>query len=94
MGTPFTNTLNEAQTWHIICGFCFLFFVCLFVCLFAFGFLGPHLWHMEVPRLEVELELQNSWWYSYFHLYKHGRKWRQQGMTDHWNFGGTEEKRL
>ena len=27
-------------------------FVCLFVCL-----LGPHLQHMEVPRLEVKLEL-------------------------------------
>ena len=25
----------------------------MFVC-----FLGPHLWHMEVPRLRVELELQ------------------------------------
>ena len=23
-----------------------------------FVFLGPHPWHMEVPRLEVELELQ------------------------------------
>ena len=30
----------------------FAFFVCLFV------FLGPHPWHMEVPRLGVELELQ------------------------------------
>ena len=28
-------------------------FVCLFVC-----FLGPHPWHMEVPRLGVQLELQ------------------------------------
>ena len=25
---------------------------------FFFCFLGPHLWHMEVPRLGVELELQ------------------------------------
>ena len=24
---------------------------------FLFGFLGPHVWHMEVPRLGVELEL-------------------------------------
>ena len=24
---------------------------------FAFFFLGPHLWHMEVPRLGAELEL-------------------------------------
>ena len=28
-------------------------FVCLFVC-----FLGPYLQHMEVPRLDVESELQ------------------------------------
>ena len=26
--------------------------------LFLFPFLGLHLWHMEVPRLGVELELQ------------------------------------
>ena len=25
---------------------------------FLFFFLGPHPWHMEVPRLEIELELQ------------------------------------
>ena len=24
---------------------------------FLFFFLGPHLWHMEVPRLGVELKL-------------------------------------
>ena len=35
----------------------FCLFVCLFVCLF-FVFLGPHLLHMEVPRLGVESELQ------------------------------------
>ena len=29
------------------------FFLCLFVC-----FLGPPSWHMEVPRVGVELELQ------------------------------------
>ena len=29
----------------------------LFVCLFCF-FLEPHLWHMEVPKLGGELELQ------------------------------------
>ena len=27
---------------------------------FLFSFLGLHLWHMEVPRLGVELELQQS----------------------------------
>ena len=37
--------------------------VCLFVCLFfvfvfVFCFLGLHPWHMKVPRLGVELELQ------------------------------------
>ena len=26
--------------------------------LYFFVFLGPHSWHMEVPRLGVELELQ------------------------------------
>ena len=25
---------------------------------YSFYFLGPHLWHMEVPRLGIELELQ------------------------------------
>ena len=29
-----------------------------FVCLFVFVVLGPHLCHVEVPRLGVELELQ------------------------------------
>ena len=29
----------------------------IFIYLF-FCFLGPHLWHMEVPRLEVQLQLQ------------------------------------
>ena len=28
-----------------------IFSFCLFVCL------GPHLWHMEVPRVRVKLEL-------------------------------------
>ena len=35
--------------------FCFVLF-CLFVLFFVF--LGQHLWHMEVPGLEVESELQ------------------------------------
>ena len=29
----------------------------VFVFVFYFCFLGPHLWHMEVPRLGVESEL-------------------------------------
>ena len=28
-----------------------------FAFFFFFFFVGPHLWHMEVPRLEVVLEL-------------------------------------
>ena len=35
-----------------------LFFVLAFLCFFFFfSFLGLHLWHMEVPRKEVKLEL-------------------------------------
>ena len=30
-----------------------------FLNFFFFFFLGPHLWHMEVPRLGVESELQS-----------------------------------
>ena len=30
----------------------------MYVCMYVFCFLGPHLWHMEVPRLGVESELQ------------------------------------
>ena len=29
-----------------------------FLAFWLFGFLGPHLWHMEVPGLGVESELQ------------------------------------
>ena len=31
---------------------------CLFVFFFSFVFLGQDPWHMEIPRLAVELELQ------------------------------------
>ena len=34
------------------------FFLSLFFYLLIFAFLGLHLWHMEAPRLEVDLELQ------------------------------------
>ena len=35
------------------------FFFCCCICLFlSFVFLKPHLWHMEVPRFGVKLELQ------------------------------------
>ena len=30
----------------------------IFFCLLSFVFLGLHLWHMEVPRLGFEVELQ------------------------------------
>ena len=30
--------------------------------IYIFVFLGPHLWHMEVPRLGVESELSCSHW--------------------------------
>ena len=40
----------------IVEGEFFGWFFCLFVCLF-FVFLGPHLKHMEVPRLGVQWEL-------------------------------------
>ena len=32
--------------------------MCTTLLFFFFYFLGPHLWHMEVPGLGVELELQ------------------------------------
>ena len=38
-------------------GVTFLGFV-LFIYLFIFSFLGPQLWHMEVPGLGVKSELQ------------------------------------
>ena len=38
---------------HLFASGFFVVVVCLF-----FVFLGPHLWHMEVPRPGVELELQ------------------------------------
>ena len=34
-----------------------IFFLLLFLILLLFFFLVPYLWHMEVPRLEVQLEL-------------------------------------
>ena len=40
---------------HFVCNFHLLFYLKKF---FFFVFLGPHLQHMEVPRLGVKLELQ------------------------------------
>ena len=39
-------------------GHTFTFFFVCFVLGFFLGFLGPHVQHMEVPRLGVALELQ------------------------------------
>ena len=36
----------------------FVFVVVVVVAVLSFIFLGPHLWHIEVPRLGVQLELQ------------------------------------
>ena len=36
----------------------FLFFLFFCCCFFCFVFLGPNLWHTQVPRLGVKLELQ------------------------------------
>ena len=38
-----------------LCAILLLFYFFTFL---IFGFLGPHLWHMEVPRLGVESEVQ------------------------------------
>ena len=44
--------LSKISCWYM-CGGPFLFIFYIFFC-----FLQPHLWHMEVPRLGVESELQ------------------------------------
>ena len=56
---PHASIITPAWLIHIHLPFglfnTFLFFWFLFVC---FAFLGLYLWHMEVPRLGVESELQ------------------------------------
>ena len=37
--------------------FAFIFFIIIIIIFLVFLFLGPHLWHAEVPRLGVSLEL-------------------------------------
>ena len=51
-----TNTRSERKSEKAIVNVKSFFFVFVFV--FFFCFLGPHLWHMEVPGLGVESELQ------------------------------------
>ena len=46
-----SSCLEVPQASQCFCHFVFFFW-------FVFCFLGPHLWHMEVPRLGVESELQ------------------------------------
>ena len=46
----FTSTCTYSHSHKLVLGV----FFCLFV------FLGPHLWHMAVPRLEISSELQLS----------------------------------
>ena len=48
------------MTWHIFIppAFCFVMSCSGFFCLVGFCFLGPHPWHMEVPRPGVKSELQ------------------------------------
>ena len=50
--------LSKIQHFYKIIGFLHLIF-CLIspLTFFSFVFLGPYLWHMEVPRLGVQLEL-------------------------------------
>ena len=47
---PLQRSMVFSTDFFVFVVFCFLF--CLFVCLFCL-FLGPHLQHMEVPRLGV-----------------------------------------
>ena len=47
------------QLWTFIHVYMYKIYVlCVCVCVCVCCFLGTHLWHMEVPRLAVELELQ------------------------------------
>ena len=48
----YKNFLKETQKIYMILGLAMRFLVLFF------HFLGPHLWHMEVPRLGVESQLQ------------------------------------
>ena len=52
-GTPifsFLESVFKAEEFYFAVFFYFLFFI--------FCFLGPHLWHVEVPKLGVRFELQ------------------------------------
>ena len=53
VGQELDYALNRETSQAIICPTLYFLFLFLF-----FVFLGPQSWHKEVPRLEVELELQ------------------------------------
>ena len=52
---PFTNCARPGIEPMLHSNPRFFFFFFFF---FFFGFLGPHPWYMEIPRIRVELELQ------------------------------------
>ena len=61
-GSPVVESV-EKQNWTDICGLwaTLIFFVSFYLSLLFFcllSFLGRHPWHVEVPRLGVEFELQ------------------------------------
>ena len=67
-----------------------MFFLFLF---FLFVFLGSHLWHMEVPRLGVESELQLP---SYTAAHSNARSlahWERPGIKRTWVLMNTSQVR-
>ena len=57
--SPLCLSLWETELCRQHCLFVYLFmYLFLFYFSLVFCFLGPHLWHMEVPRRGVKLELQ------------------------------------
>ena len=55
MAKSFHHLFSFSSFFSLFFCFCFCFFAFFFFC-----FLGPHLRHMEVPRLGVQLKLQLS----------------------------------
>ena len=63
VAVPFYASTNSACWLHIFANNWYkqsFFFQTFFFFFFFFCFLGPHLWHIKVPRLGVESELQLS----------------------------------
>ena len=62
---PLFTQLERDKAWNFICPAWFqnLISFFFFLSFFFFNFfLGPHLWHMEVPKLGVELNQSYSCW--------------------------------